>query len=163
MPAPNLLTEAQLVELILRPKPIGDDSWRARLVPRPHPADAANRRGAFQFTDGEGDEWLVYTRESIRNAGDWSAGLIYDPEARNLRFVRCNGPHAGVHQNRLDPQEPPIIVTPHVHYVRERYLQHFRTKEDGYAVPCSAYTSLAGAVEHLARVTNFVPEGRLIL
>ena len=105
----------------------------------------------------------MYARESLRNAGNWSAGLIYDPEGVNLRVVRCNGPHAGVHQNRLDPSERPIVVTPHVHYVRERYLHHSRTKEDGYAVPCAEYTNLVGAVEHLARVTNFVPEGRLIL
>ena len=160
---PHSLTEAQLVELILRPKPIGDNSWRAQLAPRALAADPANRRGTFQFTDWQGDEWLVYTRESIRDPGNWSAGLVYDPEGVNLRFVRCNGPHAGVHRNRLDLDEPPIVVTPHVHYVRERYLHHPRTDEDGYAVPCSAYSDLVGAVEHLANVTNFVPEGRLLL
>jgi len=30
-------------------------------------------------------------------------------------------------------------------------------------VPCSAYSDLLGAIEHLASVTNFVPEGRLLL
>lgn len=160
---PHSLTEAHLMELILRPKPIADASWRARLTPRALAADPANRRGALQFTDWHRDEWLVYTRASIRDSGNWSAGLVYDPGGVNLRFVRCNGPHAGVHRNRLHPHEPPIVFTPHVHYVRERYLHHPRTDEDGYAVPCLAYNDLASAVEHLATVTNFVPEGRLIL
>lgn len=162
-PTPILFTDRQLLGLLFRPKPIAEVAWRGHLVPKAIAADPANRRGAYEFADWDGDEWLVYTRESLRNAGNWSAGLIYDPAGLNLRFVRCNGPHASVHQNRLDPGDPPIVVTPHVHYVRQKYLQHPRTKEDGYAVPCIAFTDLDGAIEHLATVTNFVPDGRLIL
>lgn len=157
------LTQAELNELIGRPRPIADGAWRSRLTPKATASDPANRRGAFQFTDIGGDEWLIYTRESLKNAGNWSVGLIYDPADRNLRFIRCNGPHAAVHQNRLDPQDPPIIVTPHVHTIQERYLQHPRTKEDGYAVPTAGYTSLQEAIEYLATIANLVPDGRLLL
>jgi hypothetical protein len=160
---PPSLTQAQLYELIRRPKPVGDPSWRSRLAPKATAADPANRRGAFQFADAQGDEWLIYTRQSLNNAGNWSVGLIFDPDGVNLRSIRCNGPHAAVHQNRLDPQDPPIIVTPHVHTIQERYLRHPRTKEDGYAVPTTGYDSLANAIEYLAVIVNLVPEGRLLL
>lgn len=159
----DALTQRELDELISRPKPIADGSWRGRLAPKATASDPANRRGAFQFTDTEGTEWLIYTRESLNNAGNWSVGLIYDPHGANLRFVRCNGPHAAVHQNRLDPLDPPIIVTPHVHTIQERYLQHPRTNEDGHAIPTTAYKSLQEAIEHLAALATLVPEGRLML
>ena len=162
-PAHNALTDQRLIALILRPKPIRDAYWRSRLVPRAVLNDPANRRGAYQLTDWDGDEWLVYTRESLADPSNWSTGLVLDPDGLNLRIVRCNGPHAGVHRNRLDPSEPAIILTPHVHYAREKYLQHPRTKEDGYAVTCSSYTDLRGAVDHLAVVTNLVPDGMLML
>lgn len=162
-PAGAPTTDAEVAALILRPKPIADVNWRSRLVPRAVASDPANRRGTFQLSDWVGDEWLVYTRESFHDLNNWSAGLIFDPDGINLRVVRCNGPHAGVHRNRLDPADPPIVVTPHVHYLREAYLNHRRTREDGYAVPTAAYTDLGGALRHLVAVSNFVPEGRLFL
>ena len=162
-PAKEDLTDQLLIELILGPKPVPHGSWRSQLRPRGLASDPANLRGHYELTDVRGYEWLLYTRASLRNSKDWSTGLIFDPNGARLRFVRCNGPHIGVHQNRLDPTEPPIVVTPHVHYVREKYLRHPRTKEDGYAVPCSAYSDLDGAIEHLAIVSNLIPEGRLIL
>jgi hypothetical protein len=125
--------------------------------------DPANLRGVFEFSDRIGGEWLIYTRHSLNSQNNWSAGLIYDPDGLNLRLIRCNGPHAGVHVNRLDPQEPAIVVTPHVHYAREKYLTHPRTKEDGYAVPTAAHATLQGAIEHLAAVATLIPEGRLLL
>lgn len=161
--SPQNFTAAELSDLVQRPKPIADASWRSRLSPKVSAADPANRRGAFQFTDAEGDEWLIYTREGLRDAGNWSVGLVYDPDGIKLRLVRCNGPHTAVHQNRLHPQDPPIVVTPHVHHAKEEYVNHPRTRPDGYAVPTAEYTTLRGAIEHLAMVANLVPEGRLIL
>lgn len=64
----------------------------------------------------------LYARMSKRRPDVYSCGLVYtDPSGHDYRLVRCNGCHAE-HANRLEGTKVPA-VTPHVHYVSERYLR----------------------------------------
>jgi hypothetical protein len=104
-------------------------------------------------------ELHVYARQGT-SPGDFSTGLIlYDLDGDPLRIIRMNGPHSNPHVNRF-PKRLTFPVTPHVHYLTERYQRERQAKgkvgPDGYALCTTAYSDIRGALMALARRTNLI-------
>jgi hypothetical protein len=75
-------------------------------------------------------------------------------------LIRLNGPHPNRHTNQLAPRVR-LPVTPHVHYLTERYQKENavrpRIDPTGFALCTTAYRDLSGAMTALARRAHIVP------
>lgn len=150
-----VLTAAELRRLRELPKVVPDD-WRHQVRPVDAGAAEPNLKGTLQVVaDGldVGTRLSLYTRVTKARPRDFSCGLLYQDSAGNTYpLVRCNGHHAR-HPNRLEGTSIPA-VTPHVHYVTEKYLragqQGRRVEPDGWAIR-GYFGNLDGALAVLAR------------
>lgn len=148
-------------------KPIPDENWRAKLLTTR--LEGNYRKGSYGLRDGiefgpvRGTLFL-FVRWVIAHPQNFSAGLGFQDLAGNgpYRVVRCNGYHPGPHINRLESTVIPP-ETRHVHFTTERYIKASAPWHDGFAVETDEFKDLQGAVQHLATLTNLVPEGRMFL
>lgn len=154
------LIPAAEVKRIRTMEKIVDRDWQAELLSHLGPLkqhriklldlDTGPTRGSFH----------VYAREGATR-DDYSTGLVlYLLSGERVNLVRCNGPHPNQHLNAY-PCRHRLPVTPHVHYLTERYqrehMMRGRTEPDGFALPTTAYGDVAGAMAALARRANIVP------
>lgn len=98
---------------------------------------------------GGGNLFELYLRDN-RNSlkrSNFSCGLIWvSPATERLTLCRYNG-DSHCHVNLLEKEE--IVHQYHIHLATERYITA-GLKPEAYAVPCNAYTTLAGALKCLA-------------
>jgi hypothetical protein len=104
-------------------------------------------------------EFHVYARAGP-DPDDYSTGLVYyDLNQTPTNILRANGPHPNRHK-MYHPRRFYLPVRPHVHYLTERYQQLNQARPyispDGYAVLTTAYRSLRGAMDALARRAHIV-------
>jgi len=163
----TVIVEADIEWLITLPKYIEATDWRDSLLP-PTPGPLY-RRGRLDLGDLPagaplGGTLHVYTRQNLSTnvTGDWSVGLVYtDYGNRSYPVIRCNGPHASDHPNRIEGTV--IVRTPHIHRLTERYQRLRRAKPDGFAEPTDAYSTIDEALEHMITLANLQPSGMLFL
>lgn len=163
-----ILPDADISLLLSLQKPVEDEDWRGRLFP-PGEVTLTDFRARVDLGDLPSSSPMrgrmhLYSRRNLDPAvhGDWSVGLVYtDYAEHSYRVLRCNGPHPTPHTNRLE--NVTFTALPHIHRLTERYQAHKRTKGDGYAEPTDAYSSMEGALEHLATLVNLTAAGRLFL
>lgn len=137
-----------------------DRDWQAELLSHLAPLrqhriellnlDSGPTRGAFH----------VYARQGATD-DDFSTGLVvFLLGGERVNLLRCNGPHPNQHFNAY-PCRRRLPVSPHVHYLTERYQREHamrgRTEPDGFALATTAYGNVAGAMAALARRANIVP------
>ena len=140
-------------------KPVPDLGWRSRLLPlTTTPMSRVRTLALGELPEGQplGGYLSIYCREGKAFApGDWSTGLIYtDYDERSYPVLRCNGAHQTVHTNALEGDS--FIGVRHIHFLTQRY-QEAGILNSGYAEPTDAYTTLEGALDHLADLANLTP------
>lgn len=143
--AVDILSTAQLEALIGCPKRVENTSARRR-------QDAQHYRLDYSARSETGDDaFVIFTRQNIRIADDYSAGLRWrSPSGEEVILVRCNG-SSHRHSNALEAES--FVDRCHAHWATERYASAGR-RIDTYAQPVDAYGSLDGALHYLTRIAN---------
>ncbi len=136
-----VLTEKEIERLLAEPKTL-PAGWQQRLGLK---QKRGHREAHLDLTGWNGSEFRLILRQADENVFDFSAILAYCPgeSSQLVRLCRCNGRHQ--HTNAI---EGDTFYDFHVHTATERY-QEFGGDEEGYAVPCSEYSDLQGAITAL--------------
>ena len=113
-----------------------------------------SQRRDYEVASASGNEFVIAVRQSVLNALDFSAILMYKVPGYNtlFRLRRYNGKH--VHTNEIEKQK---LNDFHFHTATERY-QKRGAKEDSFAEPTSRHWNLDSAVRCLLEDCGFSPE-----
>ena len=145
----NTLTDEAISELISEAKttPSGLIPL-ARLIERDQ-----HRRRDFEVKSASGNEFVVFVRQSMLNALDFSAILGYKMPGMNtiFRLRRYNGKH--MHTNTIEGTK---LYDFHFHTATERY-QARGAREDSFAEITSRHWSLESAIRCLLDDCGFDP------
>ena len=156
-----ILSDEILDRLREMPKPIRDLTWDVDLL-APKKIDGASRKARYYIHDldlnGVPGTLFVFTRFTIANPRDFTAGLGLDDGTDLYWLLRCNGYHPMIHRNAMENTVVPP-ETRHIHTATERYLASRDHRHDGFAEATDAYDDLPGAVDELWRRTNMTAEG----
>lgn len=145
-----MLSDKEINELLAEEKPV-PKNWRSKLLPKDK-TNAFHREREFKIRGVSGNNFIVFVRENVSLANDFTVGIRYvSPSGVHYRLRRYNG-NSHKHTNHLErlDGEPDHSFSGefHIHLATERYLKK-RKKIDGYAEISNSFSSLQTALDML--------------